>query len=207
MRFVSGLVALGLVLAASSPVAAQSPAIVQSVEQHRNDSGEIEKTDGRLVHRSSGFVYPAMLGDMPARKTITYGPGDASVDYSVRGGANGDAWITLFVYPVTADLATEELNAQNPLIERWSARPIAVPRGLPRPNLETKDGWYSGKFAGGEVTTGYRLVQRGSWYLKARFTVPVAAGQAGLDRTLAAISAVPWDWLAVKAPTKVAATP
>lgn len=144
---------------------------------------------------------------MPPRKSVSYGPGDASLEYTLRGGGNGDAWITLYVYPVRATLATEELNAQNPLIQRWSAKPIATPEKLPRPTPDMKDGWYTGNYEGREVTTGYRLVKRGDWYLKARFTIPKVAGQLGVDRTLAAIGAVPWDWLAVKSPAKVAVTP
>ena len=74
--------------------------VTQSVEAHDNAIGDIDRRADGFVHRSAGYHYPAMLGEMPARKTTTYGPRDAEVYYTLRGGANGDPWLDLFVYPV-----------------------------------------------------------------------------------------------------------
>jgi hypothetical protein len=183
--------------AVASPAAAQDQPIVQQVEEHRNDVGEIDKVEGRFIHRASGFIFPSALGDMPARKTTTYGPADASVDYTLKGGGNGDAWITLFVYRAQVELDAEVITVTDPIVQRWSAKPIAHPPALPSPGA-MKDGWFAGQIDTAAYTTGYRLARRGEWYLKVRFTIPAELGRAGIDRAVTAIAAVPWDWLPSK---------
>jgi len=195
----------GLLTVLFMPLAASAQPVEQSVDEHRNDVGEIAKIDGRFVHRSSQFVFPAILGDMPARTTTSYGPGDASIAYTLKGGSNGDALITLFVYPATIAIEAEEEGVRKALVQRWSATPVAIPAGLAPATAGMKDGWFKGTVQGSHVTTGYRIAQRGDWYLKARFTIPQTAGQAGIDRTVAAIGAIPWQWVAPKTLAKVAA--
>ena len=47
----------------------------------------------------SAYGFPSSIGDMPARKVTVFGPGDVSVQYTVDGGAAGDAWVDLYAYP------------------------------------------------------------------------------------------------------------
>lgn len=175
-----------------SPVHAEP--LVQTVEEHRSDIGEIEKRSGDFVHRASGFAYPAALGEMPARKTVTYGPQDAAVYYTYLGGGNGDPWIDLYVYPATLDSAAERREVEKALVEHFQAKPVESPASLPAAPAGAMDGWYSGIIQGNEYLTGYRIVRSGNWYVKARITIPVAGGEAAMSRAMEAIAAIPWAW-------------
>jgi hypothetical protein len=172
--------------------AAQSEPLVQTVEEHRNDQGEIEKRASDFVHRSSGFVYPVKLGEMPARRTVTYGTADAAVYYTLYGGANGDPWIDLYVYPVVLEPVAEIAEVEKALVGNFKASAVAAPNGLPAGPSGAFDGWYSGSVEGQNYLTGYRIVRSGDWYIKARISVPAAGGQPAIDRAMRGIGAIPW---------------
>ena len=38
------------------------------------------------------------------------------------------------------------------------------------------------------------MARRGSWSLKARFTIPADAPTGTIERTVAALTALPWAW-------------
>lgn len=147
--------------------------------------------DGRAVHRASGFEFPLQLGDMPLRKLKVYGAGDVSADYSLRGGGNGDAWITFFVYPATGSMDEEVAGIEQALIQNMAATPISAPAGLPASFAGGRSGWFNGNLKGTQLTTGYMVVRRGHWLLKARFSIP---NQEGLSRTIVALTLAPWSW-------------
>jgi hypothetical protein len=141
------------------------------------DAGEaIISADGTVRHRAAHFVFPQQIGDMPLRKVVIYGPADLSVDYSLRGGGNGDAWITFFVYPVGHPSSIE------------------APAPPPATAADGHSRWFEGQLNGMAIKTGYMLVQRGGWYLESRYTIPDTAGQIGVDRTVRALADVPWTW-------------
>ena len=150
--------------------------------------------DETVTHRASGFVYPKQIGDMPLRKIIVYGPGDVSADYTNRGGGNGDAWTTFYVYPAEIGLDDELANIEGAIGERLTGAEVKAPASPPATMRGGRSKWYKGKYGGLDVTTGYAIVQRGDWFLKARFTIPDQAGQEGIDRTVAAVAALPWEW-------------
>lgn len=150
--------------------------------------------DGRATHRDARFRYPDQIGDMPLRKIIIYGDADVSAKYTLRGGGNGDAWISLFVFPGDSGLSIEAKAAEDRLIENMSASKIEPPAPPPPGLRDGRSGWYHGNLKGAPLTTGYMIVQRGRWLIKARFSVPDPAGQAAIDRTVKALTDVPWEW-------------
>lgn len=182
---------LALLICASG---ARAEPVEQTVPDHRNDIGEIEKRKADLVHRPSGFSYPMQLGEMPARKTVSYGPGDASVYYTLNGGANNDAWLTLYVYPARIGLKEEERNVIAPILQNYQAVPTTGPARLPPGPPGALDGWYRASIDGVDVVTGYRLVKSGRWFIKARVSIPVGGGESAADRAVNAITAIPWTW-------------
>lgn len=187
--FVAAIVAFGSV--ALAPPAWSQPA----VEVVGGSAGEaLVSDDGQVTHNASGFVYPMQLGDMPLRKVKVYGKADASADYSLRGGGNGDAWITFFVYPASGSLQDEVAGVEQALVQNMSASPVSPPAAQPTSLADGRSGWFRGTYQGISLTTGYMIVQRGDWLLKARFTIPDEAGRSGIDRTVTALAAVPWDW-------------
>ncbi len=195
MIFAGALLAAALAFSSvqAAPVqAAPSPPLDQRVETHDNSKGEIEKRAGDFRHRSSNYLFPMTLGEMPARSSTTYGAADGSVYYTLYGGANGDAWITLYVYPANIDLASETRNVVFSLVERMGGKPTAAPAGLaPRPPGAV-DNWYLGSVEGVPVLTGFRLVQHGPWFIKARITIPVSGGDEAIARAMRGIAAIPW---------------
>ena len=137
-------------------------------------------------------MFPAALGEMQARQTTTYGAGDASVYYTLAGAANVDPWLTLYVYPVTTEWSAEIAGVEGSIVQRMG-KPIPMPQGLPRATSGTAEKWFDGTVDGVPVTTGYRLVRQGNWYLKVRLSIPVSGGEAGLRRAWGALGAVPWS--------------
>ena len=191
---------LGFLLAVSSASGvANAEPLVQTIEEHRNDVGEIEKRSADFMHRASGFVFPGALGEMPARKTKTYGPGDAAVYYTYLGGANGDPWIDVYVYPAALEPAAERREVEQALIQNFGAEPAPTPAGLPARPDGAMDGWYRGSLQGSDYLTGYRILLRGDWYIKARITVPAKGGTAAIERAMKGIAAIPWMWEAPSA--------
>lgn len=189
----TALAALAAILSFPGLEARAEP-LVQRVEEHRNDVGEIEKRQSDFLHRSSGFAFPGHLAEMPARKTYTYGPGDAEVYYTLYGGGNGDAWLSLYVYPAKSELLDHEKAVEAPILERFRAVRSEQPAELPPAPVRSAEGWYRGVAEGNEVLTGYRIVKSGNWFIKARISIPVAGGEPAMTRAMDAIAAIPWAW-------------
>jgi hypothetical protein len=174
------------------------PSVAQTQPQvivQGGDASEVSISDGGVVrHNAAGFVFPQQLGDMPLRKVIIYGKADVSVDYTLRGGGNGDAWISFFVYPVTRSFKDETTDIEQTIMERMAARRIPAPAVPPVAAGDGKSVWFTGKIEVRSFTSGYTLVQRGDWFLETRYSIPAEAGQGGIDRTVKALESVPWDW-------------
>jgi len=151
--------------------------------------------DGGATHRDAQFRYPDQIGDMPLRKIIIYGDGDVSAEYTLRGGGNGDAWISVFVFPGDNGLEIEAKAAEDRLVENMSASKIEPPAPPPSGLRNGRSGWYHGNLKGMPLTTGYMIVQRGRWLIKARFSAPDSAGEAAVERTVKALADVPWEWV------------
>jgi hypothetical protein len=183
--------ALAAALLTISPAAHAEP-IEQTVEEHSNDRGEIDRRDHAFVHRSSGYVFPLSLDGIPARKTYTYRPGDASIYYTHLGGGNGDPWLSLYVYPATRALALESRDVEQALRERMPGREIQ-PAGIPPAPPAVTEGWFEARVDGTPVLTGFRLAQVGDWFIKVRLTVPRATGESSLEKAWRALAAIPWS--------------
>lgn len=128
--------ALALIFAfLSIPAAAQTQPKVVVLG---SDSSEVDiSSEGEVRHKAANFRYPDHIGDMPLRKVVIYGKGDVSVDYTLRGGGNGDAWITFYVYPVRRSFSEEVADIEQNLIKNSSATRIA-PRPARRRRLQTE---------------------------------------------------------------------
>lgn len=178
-----------------------SPALPHSVEAQPKivvlggNAGEaIISADGTVRHKAANFIFPQQIGDMPLRKVVIYGPADLSVDYSLRGGGNGDVWITFFVYPVGHPMTDEIADIERAFIDKVSGTHMEAPAPSPEMAADGHTRWFKGHLEGMAMTTGYTLVQRAGWFLEARFSIPDAAGQQGIERTVRALAGVPWDW-------------
>ena len=182
--------AIGLALGLAAPAAADP--IVQSVESHRNDQGEIDRTGGGLVHRATGYVFPLTLADMPAVNTITYAPGIASVAYGFDT-KDGRVFLALFIYPAEIPLAEDAANVEEALLQNMPGKAIDRPAAAPPPPAAARERWFDSTVGKTEVVTGYRIVQDGKHMIKVRLTMPKAGGQATLDRGWRALAAVRWS--------------
>lgn len=181
---------------------AHADPVVQTVEEHRNDIGEIERRGDQFVHRPSRYVFPAKLSEMPARKSYSYGPGDASLYYTLLGGAHGDPWLSLYVYPAKLPLENEAASIETSLVQHMPGRVIAAPAGVPALPPGVVEKWYDASVEGTALTTGYRLVRDGDWYIKVRLSIPQSGGQAARDRAWRALSEVRWSIPARVAPAR-----
>lgn len=188
------LTSLALILISLWAASASADLIRQEVGQLQRDSGEVRVIDGGFRHHASGFRFPLSLGKMPARKSVTYGPGDADVSYSLRGGGNNDAWLSLIVYPASSSLADEVANIEGSMSQKWSMDRAATPVGLVAPPGGAVEGWFSSTLKGEKFLNGYRLIRAGAWFIQARVTVPEAGGSEALARATNAIDAVQWNW-------------
>ena len=155
----------------------------------------IISVDGEVTHRDAQFHYPDQIGDMPLRKIIIYNDGDVSGEYTLQGGGNGDAWVSLFVFPANNTLEVEAKGAEDSLVDNMSATKIQPPAPAPPGVRNGRSGWYRGSLNGMQLTTGYMLVQHGKWLMKARFSIPDAGGETSIARTVRALSDVPWEWV------------
>ncbi len=150
--------------------------------------------DDSVVHRASQFRFANHIGDMPLRKVAIYGQADVSVDYTLRGGGNGDPWITLFVYPATKDLTAEAADIEAALTDKLKPLRISAPAPLPPTARDGNGGWFRGRIGDMQLISTYVVVRRGDWFIEARASIPDAAGQPGLERTLKALAGIQWDW-------------
>ncbi|HEX6741252.1 MAG TPA: hypothetical protein VF079_05590 [Sphingomicrobium sp.] len=191
IRLLASFALLSAVPANSAPAVAPLP-----VNIFGGDAGEAQVSDeGEVHHRATGFVYPRQLGDMPQRKVAIYGEADVSVDYTLRGGGNGDAWITFYVYPARITLDEEAAHIEHDIVENWLAVRAERPSPAPASAPGARSGWFTGARENHRVTTGYVVVQRGLWFLMTRFSVPDEAAPDAFKRVDAALDDVPWTWL------------
>ena len=181
---------LGLLTVFLAPLAAYAQPIEQTVEEHRDDRGEIDRFGSAFVHRASGYVYPAKLGELPARKTITFGRADAEVFYTLQGGSGGDAWISLYVYPARTSLADEKRGVEAIIVENYGAKATARPAIIGAPPAGVVEGWFRASIKGADVFTGARIAEVNGWNIKMRVSIPVSGGQAALERASRAVAEI-----------------
>jgi len=180
--------ATGLSLLLSAPVQAE-PVVTPVAEVV--DSADVRRDGERFRHVGSGYVFPSSLGDMPARKVTIFGPGDVSVNYTVKGAAAGDAWVDLYAYPAgdwtIAETADDIASA---ITNSFGATPALVPAGMEKRADGLHQGWFDGRIGERSFKTGYYAVRRGDWVLKIRATMPSPPTPEALARTAAAVAAV-----------------
>ena len=155
------------------------------------DSADVQRDGERFRHLGSGYVFPSSIGDMPARKVTIFGPGDVSVQYTVNGGAAGDAWVDVYVYPA-GDWTVEETAADiaRAITNTFTATPALAPAGMTNRGAGLHSGWFDGQLGERSLKTGYYVVKRGAWLVKIRATMPSPPSPEMLNRTAAAIAAV-----------------
>lgn len=158
------------------------------------DSSEVRREGSSLRHIPSNYLFPASLGGMPARKLTVYEPGNISVQYTLRGGSDGDGWIDLYVYPKDVGLTEEASMLENLLIERYHGERIATPAGFADPDGDVAGGWYTAEIGGQPYLTHFQLSQYGTWSVKARFSMPREAGSDVRERAAAALADHPTRW-------------
>lgn len=186
------MAAAALAVGAIAPAALAQP-VVTPIEEVA-DSVEVRREGDALRHIPSTYLFPARLGEMPARKLIVYGPGDVSVQYSLRGGANGDGWIDLFVYPKDVAPSEEAAMVDQIIRERLEGEPIAVPEGFQRAKSGVEGGWYRARINDKAVITHFLLSHHGDWAVKARFSMPVDATEEVRKRAAAVLADDPTRW-------------
>ncbi|WP_432769256.1 MAG: hypothetical protein HEQ22_00525 [Sphingopyxis sp.] len=155
------------------------------------DSTDVQRDGERFRHRPSGYVFPSSLGDMPARKVTVFGPGDVSVTYSATGGATGDAWVDIFVYPagdMTIAETADDISAA--ITDTFAASPALAPDGMAVSATDLRSGWFDGRLRDKSLKTGYYVVKRGDWLIKIRATMPSPPTPDLTVRTAAAVRAV-----------------
>lgn len=184
--------AFGLLLACPL-IPANAQPVEQTVQEHRDELGEIDRRGDAFVHRASGYVYPAVIGAMPARKTITFGPHDAEVYYTLYGGSNGDAWVSLYVYPARASLAEEKKGVEATIVENYAANVTSRPSPVGAAPTGVVEGWFAATIKGVPVVTGARISQVSGWNVKVRVSIPVSGGKEAMDRAAAALDAIPMN--------------
>ena len=89
---------------------------------------------------------------MPARKTYSYGPGDASAYYTALGGANGDAWLSLYIYPAKLPPKEEAASIEAALLQHMPGRLLAAPAGMPALPAAVAEKWYDATIEGTALT-------------------------------------------------------
>jgi hypothetical protein len=158
------------------------------------NSAEVRREGDSLRHIPSNYLFPASLGGMPARKLVVYEPGNVSVQYTLRGGANGDGWIDLYVYPKAVGLTEEAAELEALLVEHYHGEAIAPPTGFAHPEGGIASGWYTAKMGDQDYLTHYQLSQHGTWSVKARFSMPRDAAPDVRERAAAALAEGPTRW-------------
>lgn len=179
--------AAGLALFIAVPASAD-PVVTPIAEVVESD--DVGRADDQLYHRGSAYAFPNALGDMPARKLTVFGAGDVSVNYTVNGGAAGDSWIDLYVYPADGPIEQTDLDIASAITSTFKATPTQRPAGMAVAAGDAMSGWFAGQLGDRKFLTGYYVVQRGDWLIKARITMPAPPSQEILDRTARAVSAI-----------------
>lgn len=173
------------------------PAVSEPVTTAVGDvanSADIDHVGEQLRHRASGFVFPSLLGDMPARKVTVYAVSDVSVRYTLSGGGSGDAWMDLYIYPAEMTNSEEAAGVEAALLDSFHAKPTSLPRAIEVAGDNIASSWFAGERDGTPFLTGYYLAQRGRWQMLLRVTMPSPPAEGTVARVEAAVRAVPMDW-------------
>ncbi|KTE08207.1 hypothetical protein [Sphingopyxis sp. H115] len=185
--------ASGLILAVGTALVAATPAFAEPVSKlvaEVSDTADVLRDGDRFIHRASGYIFPSSLGDMPARKVTVFGPGDVSVQYTVKGGAGGDAWVDLYVYPADGEaIETAGAGVVDAIARNFRATPALAPEGTTVDATGLQSGWFDGRVREMSLKTGFYLVKRGDWLIKIRATMPSPPPAEMVRRTAAAIAA------------------
>ena len=179
---------VGAALFSAAPAAAE-PVVTPVAEVV--DTTDVQRDGERFRHRASGYVFPSSLGDMPARKVTVFSPGDVAVQYTLNGGAAGDAWIDIYVYPADGseiDATAEDVEAA--IADTFSATSALTPDGLTLSAADLRSGWFDGRLGETSLKTGYYVVKRGAWLVKIRATMPSPPSADMVRRTARAVAAV-----------------
>ncbi|MDR6832989.1 MULTISPECIES: hypothetical protein [unclassified Sphingopyxis] len=180
--------AAGIALFIAAPVHAEP---VTTLVADVVDSADVQRDGERFRHVGSSYVFPSSLGDMPARKVTVFGPGDVSVQYTVDGGAAGDAWVDLYAYPANGEsIAQTAADVVAAITNTFAATPALMPAGMAVRADGLHSGWFDGRLGERSLKTGYYVVKRGEWLIKIRATMPSPPTPETLARTAAAIGAV-----------------
>lgn len=182
-----------LALASAPPLFAQQQPVSTLIDEVV-DSADVKREGDTLRHRASGYMFPASLGAMPARKLIVYGPGDMSVQYTLNGGANGDGWIDLYVYPKDVPLDEEAAATDEIIRDHYQGGITAIPQGFPAAEYGVAGAWYKATIGGKPYLTHYQLAHHGDWAVKVRFSMPVDAAPDVRERAAAALATFPTRW-------------
>lgn len=179
-----------------SPLAA-SLAYAQPVQTPIAEVGhstEIRREDNGFRHIAASFLFPTSLGDMPARKLITYGPSDMSINYTLYGGANGDGWIDLYVYPARGSLDEEAEALTQDIVARYATEAVSQPLDFPVPDKNIASSWYRINLNGTPYLSGFQLAHYGDWAVKVRISLPQDAAPDVMERAAAALAEHPTRW-------------
>ncbi len=182
-----------LALASAPPLLAQQQPVSTPIGEVV-DSADVQREGDAPRHRASGYLFPVSLAAMPARKLIVYGPGDMSVQYTLNGGANGDGWIDLYVYPKDVQLDEEAAATDDIIREHYQGKRIDPPKDFGAPEYGVASGWYDATIGGKPYLTHYQLAHHGEWAVKVRFSMPADAAPDVRERAAAALAAFPTRW-------------
>lgn len=158
------------------------------------DSADVRREGDAIRHLASGFLFPAALGDMPARKLIVYAPGDISVQYTLRGGGEGDGWVDLYVYPAQEAAEAEAASLDALIAERYKGVAIPGPKEFAAADRDVASGWFDVEFGDRPYTTHYQIVRHGDWAVKLRLSLPRDAAPDVRERAVTALADHPARW-------------
>ena len=193
MRRAAGLALAALIAAA--PVPASAAVQASQAEESFDPSTVLDaRDDGSLVHKPSGFVFPAKLGPLPLTGPKIIAADDIMARYGLAKEGLGDAWLDLILYPAEQTLSAEADGVEGMIVDHFQAKSIPDPAAPPSAASDGRHGWFKGTVNGTEMITTYVLVQRDGWLVKVRATARASAGAKAIDQLVAAIADVPWAW-------------
>lgn len=191
---------VALCLASTAPAAASASLAIQGPQGVASESIFQRDDQGRLVHRQSGYIFPSRLDSFAFVGEMANSPSDVFARYGAAGPSDGKPWLDLFVYLAEQPLDAEARSVGAIIEKTYRAVPIPAPAPLPPAASDGQMRWYLGKIGNREILTGYVIIRRGEWLIKARATSPGSAGSESIGQLLQAIAAIDWGW----APTTAA---
>lgn len=190
MKPVLRLIATAAAVMLAAPALAQQP---PSAPFRHQDSLQ-PTADGAQRHLTSGFVFPASLGTLKATGLRAFADDDIMIRYGNAALPSSWGWVDLFIYRSSASLDDEAGEVARVIADNYGATPLQSEASLPASAADGRSGWYRGNIAGRAMTTGFLLVRRGDWRVKARATAYDTAGPEAAERIRQALAAAPWDW-------------